>query len=177
MDWPAPFKCCYHCGSGAISRIRPTAFICADCRRHLFINPVSAVAGILIDPQDRVLLIKRAKEPAKGKLSLPGGFLDPGETAEEGLQREVREETGLETGELDYLCARPNRYSYEETEYMVLDLFFVGRLESFAGAKALDEVDAVIEMPVAEIDLETIAFPSVREALRLFRDDLEKWNS
>ena len=106
----------------------------------------------------------------KGKLSLPGGFLDPGEIAEEGLRCEVREETGIEVGDLEYHCSRPNRYLFEETEYLVLDLFFVARMTSFAGAAALDEVDAVLEIPVSEIDLETIAFPSVKEALRIFRE-------
>ncbi len=170
MDWTPAFKCCYHCGSREIHRIRPTAFRCRSCGKHLFINPVSAVAGILLDPDDRLLLIKRSHEPAKGKLSLPGGFLDPGETAEEGLRREVREETGIEVGAVEYHCGRPNRYLFEETEYMVLDLFFAGRLETFAGAAPLDEVDAVLEIPLAEVDMNTIAFPSVKEALRLFRE-------
>ena len=84
--------------------------------------------------------------------------------------REVREETGIEVGDLEYHCSRPNRYLFEETEYLVLDLFFVARMTSFAGAAALDEVDAVLEIPVSEIDLETIAFPSVKEALRIFRE-------
>lgn len=168
MDWPPPFKVCYHCGSAAIRRLRETAFECDACSRHLFINPVSAVAGILLDPSDRILLIQRAKEPAKGKLSLPGGFLDPGETAEEGLAREVREETGLEIGEVRYVGGFPNQYEYDGTVYLVLDLFFEGRVKSFDDAAALDEVDDIMKVPVSEIDFESLAFPSVKRALRGF---------
>lgn len=143
---------------------------CESCSRQLFINPVSAVAAILTDPAGRVLLVKRAKEPAKGKLGLPGGFLDPGETAEEGLAREIREETGVEVTRFDYVASFPNRYLFDGAEYMVLDLFFHARVPGFSSAAALDEVDAILEIPLMEIDLTTIAFPSVARALERFRE-------
>lgn len=170
MDWPPSFRCCYHCGHPEIRRLRPSVMECAACGKHLFINPVSAVAGILLDPGRRVLLVQRAKDPAKGKLSLPGGFLDPGETAEEGLRREIREETGVEATDFEYIASFPNRYVYDGAEYMVLDLFFAARMDGFDGAAALDEVDAIHRVPLAEIDLEDIAFPSVAKALALFRE-------
>jgi ADP-ribose pyrophosphatase YjhB (NUDIX family) len=45
--------------------------------------------------RDRVLLVERAKSPLKGYWSLPGGVLETGERLEEGIEREVSEETGL----------------------------------------------------------------------------------
>lgn len=174
MDWKPAFKVCYHCGSRNIRRTRPTAFQCDDCGDSLFINPVSAVALIIVDARERVLLLKRSHEPSKGMLTLPGGFMDPGETAEEGARRETREETGLEVGEVNYLASFPNRYQYGATEYLVLDLFFWMRVESFADAQALDEVDAVNAVPIPEIEPATIAFTSVRSALELFA---QRWPS
>ena len=50
-----------------------------------------------------VLLIKRGNEPFKGLWALPGGFLNPDETAEEGALRELREETGLWDAEVEQL--------------------------------------------------------------------------
>ena len=50
-----------------------------------------------------VLLIKRGNEPFKGLWALPGGFLNPDETAEEGALRELREETGVEAAEVEQL--------------------------------------------------------------------------
>ena len=170
MDWPPSFRCCYHCGHAEIRRVAPSVMECGACGKHLFINPVSAVAGILLDPSDRVLLVQRAKEPAKGKLSLPGGFLDPGETAEIGLAREIREETGVEVSRFEYVASFPNRYVYDGAEYMVLDLFFSARVNGFEGAAALDEVDALRKVPLVEIDLNEIAFPSVAKALACCRD-------
>jgi len=53
------------------------------------------VGAILTDDAGRLLLIKRGHEPGKGLWSIPGGRIEPGETDEEALIREVREETGL----------------------------------------------------------------------------------
>ncbi len=58
-------------------------------------RPILGIGAIILD-RDRVLLVERGKEPLKGWWSLPGGVLECGETLEEGIRREVREETGLE---------------------------------------------------------------------------------
>jgi 8-oxo-dGTP diphosphatase len=52
--------------------------------------------GALIFSGDRLLLVERGQEPLKGYWSLPGGILETGETLEQGIRREVLEETGLE---------------------------------------------------------------------------------
>ena len=58
-------------------------------------RPVLGI-GALIFNRDKILLVERGKEPLKGYWSLPGGVLETGETLEQGVIREVREETGLE---------------------------------------------------------------------------------
>ena len=52
--------------------------------------------GAIIFDGDRVLLVERAGEPLKGWWSIPGGLVETGETIEQALRRETREETGLE---------------------------------------------------------------------------------
>jgi ADP-ribose pyrophosphatase YjhB (NUDIX family) len=52
--------------------------------------------GALIFEGGNLLLVERGKEPLKGYWSLPGGIVETGEKLEEGIRREVREETGLE---------------------------------------------------------------------------------
>ena len=57
--------------------------------------PIPGVGGIVVGPQG-ILLVVRDKEPAKGRLSFPGGGVKVGETQEEAIVREVREETGVD---------------------------------------------------------------------------------
>jgi len=58
-------------------------------------RPVVGVGAVIVR-DGRALIVKRAHEPRKGEWSLPGGHLDLGESLEDAVRREVREETGLE---------------------------------------------------------------------------------
>lgn len=65
-------------------------------------DPVVCAGAVVRDPEGRLLLMRRGHAPAIGTWSLPGGRVEPGETAEQAAAREVREETGLDVaiGEL-----------------------------------------------------------------------------
>jgi 8-oxo-dGTP diphosphatase len=63
-------------------------------RREYPEAPVVGVGAVVIDGT-KVLLVRRGHEPLKGQWSLPGGALELGETLEQGVAREVLEETGL----------------------------------------------------------------------------------
>src|SRR4029453_7454392 len=56
---------------------------------------VACVGAVVHDAAGRLLLIQRGHEPSRGLWSLPGGRVEPGETAEQAIEREVLEETGL----------------------------------------------------------------------------------
>lgn len=65
-------------------------------------SPVLGIGGVVID-QGRVLLVRRANEPLRGQWSIPGGKLELGETLQEGVVRELLQETGLEVRVLDLI--------------------------------------------------------------------------
>jgi 8-oxo-dGTP diphosphatase len=72
---------------------------------------ILCVGAVVTDGRGRLLLIQRGHEPGKGLWSLPGGRVEPGETAAEALVREMEEETGLtvEPGRLVGQIDRPGR--------------------------------------------------------------------
>lgn len=88
-------------------------------------NPVPAVAAIILRG-DQILLIERGSEPGMGKWSVPGGSMEIGETIEEAVKREVREETGLEinVGKLAGVCDLIIRRGGDiRFHYVLLDYF------------------------------------------------------
>jgi 8-oxo-dGTP diphosphatase len=97
--WPRePKRFCPLCGKRLehISSEGRMRLYCGQCDRILYENPVPATAAVLLDDEDSLLLVKRAMEPARGEWCLPGGFVELDESPEQGVLRELQEETGLE---------------------------------------------------------------------------------
>lgn len=86
---------------------------CSVCRRFYYSNPTPATCCFVRGDAGSLLLVKRGIEPCKGQWSLPGGFLELGESPEEGAFRELLEETGLQANALRLLGAstRPSIHS------------------------------------------------------------------
>ena len=89
---------CSHCGKQfAEQKAYPRR--CFYCGNDTYRNPIPVVVAII--PVDKnhfergILILRRGNEPSKGEWALPGGFLEFGETWQQGLVREVKEEIGL----------------------------------------------------------------------------------
>jgi len=159
------FHFCPRCGKPLPDGKRANFIECSACGLLYFLNAVVAAGAIIVDDCGRALFLRRSKDPGKGKLGLPGGFADIGETAEENLRREVREEINIELTSLEFLCSSPNPYEYRGVTYPVLDLFFTARAQSLDTLKVLEEAEGYCWLAPEEIRLDDIAFPSVRAAV------------
>jgi ADP-ribose pyrophosphatase YjhB (NUDIX family) len=161
------FRFCPRCGAERpADNHAQSPLRCGACGFVFYFNPTVAAAGLVFDGAGRVLLIRRAKNPAAGKLGVPGGFIDFGESAEEGLRREVREEVGLELDRVRFLVSFPNLYAYRGVTYPVVDLYFTALAVNPDAARALDAVTAVEWWRPADVPEAEIAFPSMAVALR-----------
>lgn len=164
------FRFCPRCGAArAAENVGQVPLRCGACGLTFFFNPTVAAAAWVFDPDGRALLLRRSHDPAKGKLGIPGGFIDAGETAEQALRREVREEVGIEVTGIAFLSSIPNLYHYRDVTYPVLDFVFTATAIEPASARALDGADEVAWRPLADIDPDELAFPSLRETFRLLR--------
>jgi len=159
------FRHCPRCGAAPLTPHVTYGFACAGCGFLFFLNVASAVAAIIRDDQDRVLLTRRAHEPERGKLDIPGGFVDWSETAEQALAREIREELQLEIEAPTYFCSISNLYDFRGLRYRTLDLYFTCTVRDFAPLAPGDDIDGYEFVDLARLDQVPIGFDSVRRAL------------
>jgi NAD+ diphosphatase len=162
-------KHCPLCGSADYRLESPGYRCCLSCGHHGFNNPITAVAALILNSEGKLLLIRRAKDPAKGKLALPGGFVDAGETLEQAVSREITEEIGLTLRSVNYLASHPNDYCYHGLVRPVCDVFFLVQVDSFNVILEQKEVIGWEFQPLANIDPTELAFDSMRHALTILR--------
>lgn len=164
----ARFHRCPMCGSAKFNANDTKSKRCDDCGFVYYMNPSAATAAFIINSRGELLVVRRAKEPAKGTLDLPGGFVDIGETAEEGIVREIREETGLEVTECKYLFSRPNIYPYAGIDVHTLDMLFECKVYNEAEARADDDAAELMWIPIEKINPEEFGLASIRKAVEIF---------
>ena len=94
---PGEFNYCQRCGHALAEKSiegRPRSH-CPSCGYVVFLDPKLAVV-VLITVDAKLVMVRRAIEPAMGRWSFPAGYVDRGEPVEEAGTREVKEETGLD---------------------------------------------------------------------------------
>ena len=161
------FKFCPSCASTHFTFPANRRFLCEDCGFSYYHNIAAAVA-LVFTFEDKILFTVRNVDPDKGKWDLPGGFIDPNETAEEAACREIREELGLnlQPSDLKYITTSPNNYLYKNVPYRTMDIFYECALPSdVINVAAEDEIQELIWVKRSEIDLEKIGFVSIRNVI------------
>ncbi len=158
------FTYCPKCSSQNLISRGNKALSCKDCDYILYQNNAAAVA-VFIRHDDKIILTRRAREPQKGLLDTPGGFVDPFESLEDALHREIKEELNLQLTEVKYLTSAPNTYLYRGVTYLTTDCFFTAKAIDINQIKPADDVSDYILIKPADIDPQSIAFASVRSVL------------
>lgn len=162
------FKHCPVCGSERFNINDGKSKRCADCGYEYYLNPSSANAAFVVNDKHELLVERRGREPQKGMLDLPGGFADIGETAEQGVIREVEEETGLRVARAEYLFSFPNAYLYSGLVVPTLDLFFRCHVTDLTTLRADDDAAEVMWIPFQEVCPDGFAFDSIRKGVAKF---------
>ena len=169
---PLKAKFCSQCGGAVETRViedQPRE-VCKSCGTVFYQNPLPVAAGVVLNKQREVLLVKRRNDPHKGMWCLPIGFAELGETIGEAACRELKEETGIQ-GQIRRLL---DADSYDSAFYGEL-LIVSFELEKVGGVeRAGDDAEAVAYYPMAE--LPDLAFSSNVTAIRVCAEaHAEEW--
>lgn len=164
------FKFCPNCGSEHFEFENLRRFECFDCGMVYFHNVAAAVA-VIIEKDGKILFTVRNRAPKKGMLDLPGGFVDPNESAEQCCARELKEELNLNLNpeEFRYFLSLPNDYLYRAIPYKTADLVFVAQLPDEVEFELEEsEIQAIKWIDKQSINLDEIGFDSLRKAVETY---------
>ena len=143
-------------------------------RREYPERPLAGVGGVVLDG-DKVLLVRRGREPLRGEWSLPGGLVELGETLTEALRREIHEETCLDVrvGPIVEVLDRilPDERGRVQFHYVLVD--YLCRVEGgrLAAASDVSEVRWVERGRLGEYGLRPETLRVVEKAFLLGKDE------
>ena len=154
---------CQQCGHYLVERYvaeeRRVRFKCEHCGFIHYMNP-RVVASIIVEHDGRILLQLRAQEPRAGFWTFPGGFLEVGETVQQGALRETKEEVGLEV-KLDGLLG-----VYTRPDVGIVLVVFEATSPSGDAVIADPESRELRWFAPHEIPWDRLGFPTTESALR-----------
>lgn len=116
--------------------------------------------------EGELLLTRRAIDPHIGKLDLPGGFVDPQETAESAAVREIQEELGISIHSLQYFCSFPNEYVFSGYSVYTLDLAFLAQTDQLNQMKAMDDISSFEFIRPENIDFSELPSVSMKNIIK-----------
>jgi ADP-ribose pyrophosphatase YjhB (NUDIX family) len=165
------FRFCPVCGSSCFEINNEKSKRCSTCGFVYYLNPSAATAAFIENEEGELLVCRRAKEPAKGTLDLPGGFTDMEETCAETIAREIKEELNLVVTQSEILFSLPNWYCYSEMNIPTLDFFFRCQVGDFSCLQAADDVEEAFFIHPSDLKPEEFGLHSIRKAVEMYKDE------
>lgn len=159
------FLFCPKCGSSRFVEHNFKSKHCEACGFTYYFNPSASTVALIERKGGEWCVVRRAKAPALGTLDLPGGFSDMFETSEEGVCREVLEETGLVVDRTEFLFSLPNQYEYSGFMVHTIDMFFRCHVTATEGARAADDAGELLWMRPEDIRPEEFGLLSIRKGV------------
>lgn len=170
----ALFEFCPRCGSAQFAANDSRSKRCKNCGFTYYLNASAATAAVIVNSRGEILVSRRAFEPARGTLDLPGGFVDPGETIEDGMRREIYEETRCRVKDMRWLFSMHNSYRYSGFDVPTADSIFLVHLAEGETPVASDDAEALKWIAVEDLNPEAFGLQSIRETVEKVKGLFEK---
>ena len=160
-------KFCSSCGSSVELKIPENdnrhRFICSSCKEIHYQNP-KVVTGCIPQWQEKILICKRAIEPKKNLWTLPAGFMENGETIQEGAARESMEEANAVMQDMRLFSV------YSIPHISQVYTFYTATVKEGKASPGAESLETKF-VSEAEVPWDELAFPVVRESLKLYFQD------
>ncbi|EKD44034.1 MAG: hypothetical protein ACD_72C00021G0002 [uncultured bacterium] len=149
------YNFCSNCGE-KFEKKSETFYLCPKCDFRIFLNPKPGTGAIIINNKNQILMTKRSYNPGKDKWGIPGGFINPGESAPEALTREIREETGLELNNFEYFGSYAGDYPYKNINYKVVNTYYLVKISKDIDVDLSDEATEYKFVDIDQIRIEDV---------------------
>lgn len=157
---------CPQCGLRLVTHVSEdggTYPACPEAHYIHYNNPAPTTIG-LVEHADMFLILKRGREPQKGKWDLPGGFIEAGEDPTQSMLREIKEETGLDATIVRIIGAFPSVYG--DDQKTIAGIAYHARV---ASAEVVLSSENTEYQWLSVNDIPELAFPDTNQALATFR--------
>lgn len=163
------FEYCLQCGANTLHwGEKKRSFKCESCDFDYYINNSAAVACLITNELGDLLFTRRAFDPNKGMLDLPGGFVEPMESAEEAVIREIKEELNLDVTKIKYLISYPNLYPFSGIIVPTIDLAFICEVNDLNSLKPGDDVASIEFIQPGKINLNALCAESMKKIIQFY---------
>ncbi len=170
MEIAQAFKFCPRCGASFAKKDKHLQ--CPACGLSFYLNPKPATSVILRNTKGEYLFAVRARQPRRGYLDLPGGFVDDGEDFETAARREIKEELGIELGGLEYFASYTNEYDFQDIKYLTTEVCYRAELPSSAVLRTADDVARVELHELTKVPRDRLAWPFIGVLLDKLRSSI-----
>ena len=141
---------------------------CPNCKTIHYQNP-KPTATLICIKKNEILLVKRAFHPAKGEWSLPGGFIEIGETPEDAAKRELKEETNL-NGEVVKLLGHCSHFNSVFGDILLLGLIM--EINNWENIKVGDDASDADFFTVSKMP--ELAFECHQKLFTIYKNTLKR---
>ncbi len=161
---------CPRCGKPFTKR-SDVMSACKECGLDLYHAPKPCVGILLVGRYEKLLMVRRGRDPHKGTWDVPGGFCERNESISEAAIREAREELHVEIKVDDIFDSLPEMYTYNEIDYPILATFVSAHIISGTPSPD-DDIDHMDYFSPEDAAHLPFGFPSLQKGIQMYIDSI-----